>query len=186
MTTAAKLTRALAMQTSTALKVLDAVPFGAAWRIGQIVNEMNRIGTKQSHQIVQGCLYSLRDDGLVTLTAPDFWQRVQVEPEPERARARPGAPYNPGDTHDADAPPSQEPATVTPIRNPAPKPVDPLDVAGAIAAGLRAQAAELQKRADEIEAMGLAMAAEVERARSENADVQVFRAQLSKFLTGGA
>lgn len=67
-----------AQQTTTARKVLDAVPIAEAWPTHSVIAELTRQGMKYSPSVVEGCLNSLKDDGLVKEVHKGEWQRVHV------------------------------------------------------------------------------------------------------------
>lgn len=62
---AAKLTRLEGGLTTVARKVLDAVPIQEPWEKQTIVMELRRTGVATSVDIIEGCLRSLKDRGLV-------------------------------------------------------------------------------------------------------------------------
>lgn len=91
----ARLRQIEAAQTGVCKKVLEAVPIGEQWSVVQIATEIGRHGSAPDKRMIQGCLDSLKDSGLVR----DFqgahggmWQRVgpkhdPSEHEPPRLRA---------------------------------------------------------------------------------------------------
>lgn len=67
-----------AQQTTTARKVLDAVPIAESWATCRIISELSRLGMKYSPSVIEGCLNSLSEDGLVKEVHKGEWQRVHV------------------------------------------------------------------------------------------------------------
>ena len=69
-------------QTGVAKKVYGAVPINEAWPSKQIVMELSRQGQVRDFSIVEGCLNTLKEVGLIKETAPGHFQRVKPKPKP--------------------------------------------------------------------------------------------------------
>lgn len=74
-----RLTILLEQQTTTARKVFEAVPVKEAWAAHQISSEMKREGCNYSLKVVEGCLSSLAEDGLIKEKPRGSFQRVVIE-----------------------------------------------------------------------------------------------------------
>lgn len=130
--------------TSTARKVFGAVPVQAAWTSQAIYGELTRQGVRLDFAMVEGCLDSLKRDGLVKEVHRGEFQRVEVTRTPECC---------------ADDNPCGEPATTTrPETMPTPTP-DLLTRMAALSTRLR-------EVADEVDELALQAAAEIERAKA--------------------
>ena len=74
-------------QTGVAKKVYGAVPINEAWPSKQIAMELSRQGQVRDFSIIEGCLNTLKEVGLVKEVAPGHFQRVKpkltVEKEAE-------------------------------------------------------------------------------------------------------
>ena len=74
-------------QTGVAKKVYGAVPINEAWPSKSIVAELTRQGQVRDFSIIEGCLNTLKEVGLVKEVAPGHFQRVKpkltVEKEAE-------------------------------------------------------------------------------------------------------
>ena len=67
---------------ATAQKVYSAVPISEPWSVTRIYSEMQRIGTSTRDQrVVQGCLNSLKESGLVVEPERGIFARVAIRPE---------------------------------------------------------------------------------------------------------
>lgn len=64
--------------TSIAAKVLGCVPIGDVWSNRQISAELYRQGTQVSPRIIDGCLRSLVDDGLIMEPTPMQFKQTAV------------------------------------------------------------------------------------------------------------
>lgn len=73
--------------TSIAAKVLGCVPIGEVWSNRQISAELYRQGTQVSPRIVDGCLRSLVDDGLVMEPRPMEFKQAATLHKPSSAPA---------------------------------------------------------------------------------------------------
>lgn len=71
-------------QTGVAKKVYSAVPINEAWPSKQIVMELSRQGQVRDFSIIEGCLNSLKEIGLVRETSPGHFQRVKPKPTIEK------------------------------------------------------------------------------------------------------
>jgi hypothetical protein len=70
-----------ASQTSIARKVLDCVPLREWWHSTDIERELYRQGVRPGIRIVEGCLASLRDQGLIREAQNNRYQRVEAKEE---------------------------------------------------------------------------------------------------------
>ena len=71
-------------QTGVAKKVYGAVPINEAWPSKQIVMELSRQGQVRDFSIIEGCLNTLKEVGLIKETAPGHFQRVKPKPTAEK------------------------------------------------------------------------------------------------------
>lgn len=71
-------------QTGVAKKVYGAVPINEAWPSKSIVAELTRQGQVRDFPIVEGCLNTLKEVGLIRETAPGHFQRVKPKPTTEK------------------------------------------------------------------------------------------------------
>lgn len=66
-----------------AQKVYAAVPCAAPWSVSYIHSEMQRLGSStRDVRIVQGCLNSLKDAGLIQEASKGLFVRTQIKPNP--------------------------------------------------------------------------------------------------------
>lgn len=70
--------------TSTARKVYEVVPIADAWSSLQVSAELKRIGTPHELRIIQGCLKSLSEQGLVQRLGVDSFQRAKSRAPSEK------------------------------------------------------------------------------------------------------
>ena len=71
-------------QTGVAKKVYGAVPINEAWPSKSIVAELTRQGQVRDFSIIEGCLNTLKEVGLIRETAPGYFQRVKPKPTVEK------------------------------------------------------------------------------------------------------
>ena len=71
-------------QTGVAKKVYGAVPINEAWPSKSIVAELTRQGQVRDFSIIEGCLNTLKEVGLIKETAPGHFQRVKPKPTVEK------------------------------------------------------------------------------------------------------
>lgn len=145
---AAKLTRLEGGLTTVARKVLDAVPIQEPWEKQTIVMELRRTGVATSVDIIEGCLRSLKDRGLVKEPRSGFFVRPKF---------RPAAAANDDDLDDAGAP-TPPPTTTTkapPVRTTLtvspPATTEPANTLTRLAD----LASSLRKTADEVDAIAI-------------------------------
>ena len=67
-------------QTGVAKKVYGAVPINEPWPSKQIVMELTRQGQVRDFSIVEGCLNTLKEVGLIKEVSPGHFQRVKPKP----------------------------------------------------------------------------------------------------------
>lgn len=165
---AAKIESAERHISAAARKVLDAVPVGECWTSRQITTEIGKMsGSHMEIRVVDGCLESLKGDGLVKETQRGLWQRVAPRPKVVLA------PKTVEITTVAES--AREGKEATPTKT------NPLDQMGELAAGLRALASSLTRMADNIESAALEMASQVQAAKEENKRLEQLRELLRSF-----
>jgi len=147
-------------QTGIAKKVLSVVPLTEAWTMKQIVMEIARVGSCPDPRIVEGCLSTLKDAGLIKEPKRGEFIRVRVKDEAE-----------------------PEERTVVAIKSQPFALVEskrPLDRMATLAARMRNTAAEMKVMADEAEEVALAFEEEVNKASKDGAKLK----QLQELLRG--
>ena len=123
-------------QTGVAKKVYGAVPINEAWPSRQIVMELSRQGQVRDFSIIEGCLNTLKEVGLVREVAPGHFQRVKPKPTAEK---------------------ETEPMTTKPLTTPTKsEPTEPVDRLAAIGTKLRDLAKMFLELADDIDEATLA------------------------------
>jgi len=126
-------------QTGVVKKVYGAVPINEAWPSKSIVAELTRQGQVRDFSIVEGCLNTLKEVGLIKETAPGHFQRVKPKPTAEK---------------------EAEPMTTKPLNPPTKseltEPTEPMDRLAAIGARLRGLSQMFLELADDIEEVALA------------------------------
>lgn len=123
-------------QTGVAKKVYGAVPINEAWPSKSIVTELTRQGQVRDFSIVEGCLNTLKEVGLIRETAPGYFQRVKPKPTVEK---------------------EAEPMTTKPLNQPAKsEPTEPVDRLAAIGTKLRSLSKTFLELADDIDEATLA------------------------------
>ena len=120
-------------QTGVAKKVYGAVPINEAWPSRQIVMELSRQGQVRDFSIIEGCLNTLKEVGLIREVAPGHFQRVKPKPIAEK---------------------EAEPMTTKPL-NPV-TPPEPMDRLVAIGTKLRGLSQMFLELADDIDEATLA------------------------------
>ena len=123
-------------QTGVAKKVYGAVPINEAWPSKSIVAELTRQGQVRDFSIVEGCLNTLKEVGLIRETAPGYFQRVKPKPTVEK---------------------EAEPMTTKPLNQPTKsEPTEPVDRLAAIGTKLRGLSQMFLELADDIDEATLA------------------------------
>ena len=123
-------------QTGVAKKVYGAVPINEAWPSKLIVAELTRQGQVRDFPIVEGCLNTLKEVGLIRETAPGYFQRVKPKPTTEK---------------------EAELMAVTPPKPSAKsEPTEPVDRLAAIGTKLRSMSKVFLELADDIDEATLA------------------------------
>ena len=137
----AKAKKLLRDQTSLALAVYDAVPVTEAWTRAMVAGELDRGGHTASMKAIEGCLYSLVDDGLIKEPKKGYFIRQKIS-----------APNSPRPTlHVAQSSPSQQPFQLLEEEDPMADPID-------IFEGLKKRLNDLSAHVDnEIQAVQKAM-----------------------------
>lgn len=135
--TAARIRLLENQQSGVAKKVYGAVPINEIWPTKQIAYELQRQGVVRDISIVEGCLKSLKDSGLIKEASPGYFQRVKPRAEPE--------------------PTEKEPImATTPAASPS-QPVDPVDKLAAIGTKLRGLSQMFIELANDIDEAALAL-----------------------------
>lgn len=123
-------------QTGVAKKVYGAVPINEAWPSKSIVAELTRQGQVRDFSIIEGCLNTLKEVGLIKEMAPGHFQRVKPKPTVEK---------------------EAEPMTTTPLKLPAKsEPAEPVDRLATIGTKLRSLSKTFLELADDIDEATLA------------------------------
>lgn len=123
-------------QTGVAKKVYGAVPINEAWPSRQIVMELSRQGQVRDFSIIEGCLNTLKEVGLIREVAPGHFQRVKPKPATEK---------------------EAEPMTTKPLNPPTKsESTEPVDRLAAIGTKLRDLAKMFFELADDIDEATLA------------------------------
>jgi hypothetical protein len=156
-----------------AQKVFAAVPAQEVWSLSYIQSEMSRTGSSgRNAHIVQGCLNSLIEAGLIIEPARGTYQRAPVR-----------APKPPSPTTATQPTTMAEPTTAKPRSNataPAIEKATPIAILSRVANNARALAIQMRAIADDIETAAL----EIEEAFTASAaDSQKLR-QLQALLKG--
>lgn len=123
-------------QTGVAKKVYGAVPINEAWPSKLIVAELTRQGQVRDFPIVEGCLNTLKEVGLIRETAPGHFQRVKPKPTTEK----------------------EAESMATALSKPSAKsePTEPVDRLAAIGTKLRSMSKTFLELADDIDEATLA------------------------------
>ena len=91
-------------QTGVAKKVYGAVPINEAWPSKSIVSELTRQGQVRDFSIIEGCLNTLKEVGLIREMSPGHFQRVKpkstAEKEAESMTTKPPNPVTPPEPMD--------------------------------------------------------------------------------------
>ena len=123
-------------QTGVAKKVYGAVPINEAWPSRQIVMELSRQGQVRDFSIIEGCLNTLKEVGLIREVAPGHFQRVKPKPIAEK---------------------EAEPMSTKPLNPPTKsEPTEPVDRLAAIGTKLRSLSKTFLELADDIDEATLA------------------------------
>lgn len=123
-------------QTGVAKKVYGAVPINEAWPSRQIVMELSRQGQVRDFSIIEGCLNTLKEVGLIREVAPGHFQRVKPKPTVEK---------------------EAEPMSTKPLNPPTKsEPAEPVDRLAAIGTKLRGLSQTFLELADDIDEAALA------------------------------
>lgn len=159
MMSAARLKQLEAGQTSMARKVLDAVPKAEIWSIAQITTELGRVGNNMTRSVVEGCLRTLVEAGLVQELQGGF-RRVAARPEPQPVAST---------TIKLASVPTQE----APVQTPMEKLV-------VLAADLRSLAAEAESMAVRVEELGVELDDKLKAVDEEGATFRQLKVLLNK------
>ena len=121
-------------QTGVTKKVYGAVPINEAWPSKSIVSELTRQGQIREFSIIEGCLNTLKEVGLIKEVSPGHFQRVKSKPTAEK---------------------EAKPMTTKPL-NPVAPPTEPMDRLVAIGTKLRGLSQMFLELADDIDEAALA------------------------------
>ena len=123
-------------QTGVAKKVYGAVPINEAWPSKAIVMELTRQGQVRDFSIIEGCLNTLKEVGLIKEMSPGHFQRVKPKPIAEK---------------------EAEPMSTKPLNPPTKsEPTEPVDRLAAIGTKLRGLSQMFLELADDIDEAALA------------------------------
>lgn len=129
-------------QTGVAKKVYGAVPINEAWPSKAIVMELTRQGQVRDFSIIEGCLNTLKEVGLIKETSPGHFQRVKPKPTAEKeAEPMSTKPLNP---------------VIPPNSSIKGEPTEPVDRLAAIGTKLRGLSQMFLELADDIDEAALA------------------------------
>lgn len=123
-------------QTGVAKKVYGAVPINEAWPSKSIVAELTRQGQVRDFSIIEGCLNTLKEVGLIKEMSPGHFQRVKPKAEPMTTK-----PLNP---------------VIPPNSSIKGEPTEPVDRLAAIGTKLRSLSQMFLELADDIDEATLA------------------------------
>lgn len=123
-------------QTGVAKKVYGAVPINEAWPSKSIVAELTRQGQVRDFSIIEGCLNTLKEVGLIKEMSPGHFQRVKPKAEPMSTK-----PLNP---------------VIPPNSSIKGEPTEPVDRLAAIGTKLRGLSQMFLELADDIDEAALA------------------------------
>ena len=123
-------------QTGVAKKVYGAVPINEAWPSKSIVAELTRQGQVRDFSIIEGCLNTLKEVGLIREVSPGCFQRVKPKTEPMSTK-----PLNP---------------VIPPNSSVKREPTEPVDRLAAIGTKLRGLSQMFIELADDIDEAALA------------------------------
>lgn len=129
-------------QTGVAKKVYGAVPINEAWPSKSIVAELTRQGQVRDFSIIEGCLNTLKEVGLIREVAPGHFQRIKPKPTAEKeAEPMSTKPLNP---------------VIPPNSSIKSEPTEPVDRLAAIGTKLRGLSQMFLELADDIDEAALA------------------------------
>ena len=129
-------------QTGVAKKVYGAVPINEAWPSKSIVSELTRQGQIRDFSIIEGCLNTLKEVGLIKEVSPGHFQRVKPKPIAEKeAEPMSTKPLNP---------------VIPPNSSIKGEPTEPVDRLAAIGTKLRDLSQTFIDLADDIDEAALA------------------------------
>ena len=129
-------------QTGVAKKVYGAVPINEAWPSKSIVAELTRQGQVRDFSIIEGCLNTLKEVGLIKEVSPGYFQRVKPKPTVEKeAEPMSTKPLNP---------------VIPPNSSIKGEPTEPVDRLAAIGTKLRGLSQMFLELADDIDEAALA------------------------------
>lgn len=143
--------------TSVARKVLEAVPIAESWVTSRIINELARLGMKYSPSIVEGCLNSLSEDGLVKEVHKGEWKRVTIDSRSVTGKPGPA----PCDPPDAGVDMARDGADALHYAVVTAKAAQP-----DLLTRMAALANRLRQDADDLDELALAVAEEIENAKA--------------------
>lgn len=153
-----------------AKRVYQAVPITEQWTSAQVIAEINRTGRSCEQRVVQGCLASLKESGLIKEPSIGHWIRTEVRTKQLHA-------ITPMKTVPKFNPPKEE---ETPVANNV-QPITQKTDATALEriSGLSAQLApiisDLQKLAADIEATAIEIEEQIDKVHKDYAKLKQFQ-----------
>lgn len=154
--------------TDQAKKVYQAVPITEQWSSAQIIAEINRTGKSCEQRVVQGCLASLKESGLIKEPSIGHWIRTEVRTKQLHS-------ITPMKTVRAFTPPKEEETTVAnnvqPIAQPKSE-TTALERISNLSAQLPPIIQSLQKLAADIEATAIEIEESIEKTNKDNAKLR--------------
>lgn len=156
--------------TEIAKKVYEAVPMQEIWTVGQVINELNRLGyNRQEHRVVMGCLTSLRETGLVKEPKQGHFVRAEVRvkqavtTQPDHQEIT--QPTQPVET---EMPKKEAEMPQVKAKTPAPN-TTPLERIGGLSAQVLDVVKQLHQLAADIDAAAIEMEEQLEKVKEDNA-----------------
>lgn len=147
-------------QSSIAKKVLSAIPLNEPWTAKQVYAELGRMtGSMTDRRIVDGCINTLVESGLVKESPRGSFRRIEAKPEKEQ-------------------PTPEVKLVVQPkfkLVEQGATPRDPLDRMAAVAASIRGIGRQLEAAATEVEETALYMQQSIESTATKSEQLDALR-----------
>jgi hypothetical protein len=171
----AKLNRMSEGLTTIAKRVLEAVPISEPWHKNVILAELRRTGSMATVDVMEGCLASLKDKGLIVEAPAHAFRRLAAKPKMTLVL----------DVTTA-GPPPPEPEPV-PAAQPEPAlPADPLAALAVLASALTKLSVEIGCIANQIEITALNSAELLQGARADGEKLRQLQNLLRSIGAGAA
>jgi hypothetical protein len=139
-----------------AKKVLDCVPIAESWNVGMVCTELGRkFGARYGHDVVLGCLSTLKAQGLVREPTTREFQRITAKPVLVRST----------DTDTEEELVAQASTTLLQPPTQAPTTSDLIKRIGSLTASMRAVADQIDTAALELEDQLAKLSADTEKLR---------------------